>query len=56
MSWSTFWAAFLGGGLAGTILNLIEIVLLFGVIKKADQLLKQLALFKLEGEKDEWLK
>ena len=51
----TFWAAFLGGGMAGIVLNAVEIVLLYRVIVKANELLKQLKNFKLEGKEDKWL-
>ena len=52
----TFWAAFFGGGLAGIILNTVEIIILINVGANINRLLKQLKEFKLEGEDERWLK
>ena len=52
----TFWAAFFGGGLAGIILNTVEIIILLKVGYNINKLLNQLREFKLEGEDKKWLK
>ena len=44
MNWSAFWGAFVG--------NLADIATLILIMK----MFKQLAQFKQEGKKDEWLK
>ena len=52
----TFWAAFFGGGLAGIILNTVEILILLNVGANIKKLLNQLKEFKLEGKDERWLK